>query len=231
MRSEVEMIGWLNLCFFLFTFFAFLFTTCISIIFFSSVLQRIYVLSLLFLVYSVHINLFFFPIVRIYILSLFFFFLQCAHQSFFSSISYCKNLRTFIKIKINLLIVLESIIICFICFIGYFYHKRTRHTDKPNCFSQKNTKRIRICILFLYLSPLFWQCHCHKPITIISPLFRQWHYHKPTATIFFLLLFRQCHCHKSIPQFFFFRDNMCTQFLQQILSGRLLLVVIVGLKK
>ena len=127
-------------------------------------------------------------------------------------------------------------IICFICFIGYFYHKRTRHTDKPNCFSQKNTKRIRICVLFLYLSPLFWQCHCHKPITIISPLFRQWHYHKPTATIFFPSYFGNAIATNPVHNFsfFFFRNNMCTiftTFLQQILNGRLLLVVIVGLKK
>ena len=49
---------------------------------------------------------------------------------------------------------------------------------------------------------------------------------------FFFPLFRQCHCHKSIALFFFFlRNDMCTPFLQQILNGRLLLVVIVGFKK
>ena len=114
-RWEVEVIGRLNLCFF---FFFFLFTACTLIIFFFRIV-RIYVLSLLFLVYSVYMNhffffhivriyvlsllflvysvcisiIFFFPIVRIYILSLFC--LQHAHQSFFSSISYCKNLYTF----------------------------------------------------------------------------------------------------------------------------------------
>ena len=36
----------------------------------------------------------------------------------------------------------------------------------------------------------------------------------------------QINCH-----FFFLRNDMCTPFLQQILNGRLLLVVIVGLKK
>ena len=165
-----------------------------------------------FFVYSMHINHFFllFHIARIYVI--------------------------FFRIRIDVLIVLESIIICFICFIGYFYHKRTRHTDKPNCFSQKYTKRIRICILFLYLSPLFWQCHCHKPITIISPLFRQWHYHKPTATIFFPLLFQQCHCHKSIPQFFyffyFFIKMICAYNFYNIFTTNFKCqVVIVGLKK
>ena len=41
---------------------------------------------------------------------------------------------------------------------------------------------------------------------------------------FFPLLFRQCHCH-ILPFFFFFlRYDMCTQFLQQILSDMLLLL-------
>ena len=49
---------------------------------------------------------------------------------------------------------------------------------------------------------------------------------------FFSLLFWQFQCHKSISHFFFFlRNDMCTQFLQQILSDKLLLVIIVGLKK
>ena len=154
--------------------------------------------------------IFFFPIIRIYdsiyfiCFFCFFFFccLQRAHQSFFfSSILYCKNLCTFFRIKINVLIVLESIIICF---IWYFYHKRTWHTDKPNCFGQKNTKRIRICVLFLYLSPLFWQCHCHKPITTIFPPISAMALPQTNCNNFFSLLFRQCHCHKSITQFFFF---------------------------
>ena len=117
----VEVIGWLNLCFFYIYVlcYFFLFTTCTLIVFFFFRIVRIYVLSLLFLVYSVYMNhffffhivriyvlsllflvysvcisiIFFFPIVRIYILSLFC--LQHAHQSFFSSISYCKNLYTF----------------------------------------------------------------------------------------------------------------------------------------
>ena len=69
MRWGVEVIGWLNLCFFclqhacknlctFFAFFFFLFTVCTSIIFFFRI-KRIYVLSLLFLVYRVHINHFF----------------------------------------------------------------------------------------------------------------------------------------------------------------------------
>ena len=38
---------------------------------------------------------------------------------------------------------------------------------------------------------------------------------------------RKYHCHNSIPlffSFFFLRNDKCTQFLQQILSGRLLLL-------
>ena len=35
--------------------------------------------------------------------------------------------------------------------------------DKPNCFSKKkNTERIRIYVLFFYISHLFRRCHCHK---------------------------------------------------------------------
>ena len=196
--------------FFLFTFFAFfVYNMHINYFFFFRIV-RIYVLSLLFLVYSVHINHFFLSYYKnlwFYILSLFFLFFffllftACTSIIFFSSISYCKNLCTFFRIKINVLIVLESIIICF---VWYFYHKRTWHIDKPNCFGQKNTKRIRICILFLYLSPLFWQCHCHKPITKIFPPISAMALPQTNCNNFFSLLFRQCHCHKSITQFFFF---------------------------
>ena len=99
----------------------------------------------------------------------------------------------------------------------------------------------------IFFSSHFRQWHCHKKKFL---LFQQWHCHKPIVTfffppisamplsqancnIFFFLLFWQCHCHKSIPQFYFlfFGEMMCTQFLQQILSNKLLLVVIVGLKK
>ena len=75
---------------------------------------------------------------------------------------------------------------------------------------------------------------------------------------FFFLLFRQCYCHKffflsisAMPQtncnnfffppilamplphffFFFWRNDLCTSFFQQILNDKLLLVVIIGLKK
>ena len=53
-----------------------------------------------------------------------------------------------------------------------------KERDKPNYFGQKNTERIRICVLFFYISPLFRQCHCHKqqifffhPIQIHSHIF------------------------------------------------------------
>ena len=81
---------------------------------------------------------------------------------------------------------------------------------------------------------LFQQWHCHKPIvTFFFPPISAMPLSQANCNIFFFLLFWQCHCHKSIPQFYFlfFGEMMCTQFLQQILSNKLLLVVIVGLKK
>ena len=98
---------------------------------------------------------------------------------------------------------------------------------------------------------LFGQCHCHKPIaTVFFPLpFWQCHCHKFIAT-FFSLYFGNAIATNQLQQFFFppilamplpqihftiffffLRDDMCTQFLQQILSDKLLLVIIVGLKK
>ena len=76
-----------------------------------------------------------------------------------------------------------------------------KERDKPNCFDEKLT----ICVLFFYyIFPLFQQCHCHKLI----------------ATIFFLFHPIQIHSHI----YFFLRNDMCSQFLQQILSVRLLLL-------
>ena len=158
-----------------------------------------------------------------------FLFTTCTSIIFFSSISYCKNLCTYFRIRINVLIVLEFILICF---VGYFYHKRTWHTDKPNCFGQKNTERIRICVLFFYISLLYFgNAIATNQLQQFSPLFRQWHYHKPTATIFFSSYFSNAIATNPFHIFFFLRNNMCTQFLQQILSDKLLLVVIIGLKK
>ena len=99
----------------------FWFTICTSIIFFFHIV-RIYELYLLFLVYSVHINNFFLSYYKN--LYTFFFLLQRAHLSFFSSILYCKNLCTFFRIRINILIVLESILLCF---IGYFYNTKGKN--------------------------------------------------------------------------------------------------------
>ena len=62
-------------------------------------------------------------------------------------------------------------------------------------------------------------------------LFRQCHCHKPIATIFFSSYFGNAIVTNQWPLFFFLRNDMCTPFLQQILNGSLLLVVIVGLKK
>ena len=85
---------------------------------------------------------------------------------------------------------------------------------------KKNTERIRICVLFLYLSPLFQQCHCHKPIATI---FFSSYFDNAIATnqlplFFFPFLFRQCHCHKFILTFFFslyFNNGIATNQLQQ----------------
>ena len=248
MRWRVEVIGWLNHCFVLFlfsflffvlqsahknlcTFFAlflffifyFLFIAYTSIIFFFCIV-RIYVLSLLFLLYSVHINHFFLSYCKNLYSFLCFFYLRRAHQSFFSSISYCKNLCIFFRVRISVLIVLESILICF---IGYFYNtkgKNMTYTHTKLLWSKKYW-RIRICVLFfifkhlsLSLSPLFRQCHCRKSIaTFFFLLFGQCHCHKPIATVFFPLPFWQCHCHKFIATFFslYFGNAIATNQLQQ----------------
>ena len=89
-----------------------------------------------------------------------------------------------------------------------------------------------------FFFPLFQQYYCHKPI---STIFFPSYFGNAIATYsfpqFFPPLFQQCHCHKSIATFFFFFfekwyiHTIFITFLQQIRSGRLLLVVIVGLKK
>ena len=87
---------------------------------------------------------------------------------------------------------------------------------------KKNTKRIRICVLFV-ISHLFRQCHCHKPIATIfffssyfgnaiatNSLPQVFFFPSISAMVlpktnwnkFFSLLFRQCHCHNSISLFF-----------------------------
>ena len=37
---------------------------------------------------------------------------------------------------------------------------------------KKNTEKIRICVFFFYISPLFRQCHCHKQQIFFSILFK-----------------------------------------------------------
>ena len=155
MRWRVEVIGWLNLCFvlFLFLFFVFFCLQHVHQSFFFICIVRIYVLSLLFLVYSVHINHFFLSYCKNLYTFFVFFCLRCAHQSFFSSISYCKNLCTFFRIRISVLIVLESILICF---IRYFYNtkgKNMTYTHTKLLWSKKYW-RIRICVLFLIFKHL-----------------------------------------------------------------------------
>ena len=82
----------------------FWFTVCTSIIFFpyckNLYIFFVFVFVFFFFVYNVHINHFFLPfcIVRIYVL--------------------------FFRIRINVLVVLESIIICF---IGYFYNTKWKN--------------------------------------------------------------------------------------------------------
>ena len=105
-----------------------------------------------FLVYSVHINNFFLPncknlytfflkkflqrahqsffsSIRIYVLFfsfvLFFFGLQRAHQSFFFlPFRIVRIYYFFLRIRINVLIIFESIIICF---LGYFYNTKWKN--------------------------------------------------------------------------------------------------------
>ena len=84
-----------------------------------------------------------------------------------------------------------------------------------------------------FFSLLFRQCHCHKfiptiffPSISVMPL-SQIHYHK-FSPLYFSNALPQINCHF----FFFFWEMICAHyFLQQILNGRLLLIVIVGLKK
>ena len=80
-------------CFLFCFFFFFLFTACTSILFFFRIV-RIYVLSLLFLLYNVHINHFFLSYCKnLYTFFAFFLFTACTSINFF--LPYCKNLCTF----------------------------------------------------------------------------------------------------------------------------------------
>ena len=83
-----------------------------------------------------------------------------------------------------------------------------------------------------FFSLLFRQFQCHKFIpTIFPPSISAMPLPQIHSHNYFFPLFQQCHCHKSIATFFFLRNDMCTPFLQQVLSDRLLLVIIIGLKK
>ena len=84
-----------------------------------------------------------------------------------------------------------------------------------------------------FFSLLFRQCHCHKfiPTIFFSFYFGNAIVTNPLPQIF-PPLFQQCITTNQLPLFFFFWEMICAHyFLQQILNGRLLLVVIVGLKK
>ena len=86
-----------------------------------------------------------------------------------------------------------------------------KERDKPNWFSQKYIERI-ICVLFLYLSPLFRQYHCHNSFFLtfsairLSQIFFSY-FDNTIATInlsqIFFPLFRQYHYH-NFSSFFFF---------------------------
>ena len=130
---------------------------------------RIYVLSLLFLVYSVHINYFFFSIVRICILSLFFLFIACTSVILF----FYKNLHTFfflflftactLKKRFNIPVYLN---------LSLSISKRTWQTKLVQ--SKKywnNNMRTFFPILVIPLPQLV----CHK--FFFPSLFRQYHYH------------------------------------------------------
>ena len=114
----------------------------------------------------------------------------------------------------------------------FFCHKRTWQTK---LFRSKKYWKNKNMHTFFFISPLFRQCHCHKPIATIvffilfrqchchkfiptfPPLFRQWHCHKPIGTIFFASYFGNAIA--TIPfhfffSFFFLINDKCTQFLQ-----------------
>ena len=90
-----------------------------------------------------------------------------------------------------------------------------------------------------------WLCHWMlQPLFFFSSHFRQWQYHKnffpyfdngivinQLQQIFFSSYFSNAIATNPFHKFFFLRNDMCIQFLQQILSIRLLLVFIIGLKK
>ena len=99
--------------------------------------------------------IFFFSSLGIYILSLFFLFTACTSIISF----FYKNLCTFFfvfvysvhfRIRINVLIVLESI---FICFVEYFYHKRTWQTKLFRSKKYWINKNMRT---FFYISLLYF---------------------------------------------------------------------------
>ena len=109
----------------------------------------------------------------------------------------------------------------------YFFSSHFRQCHCHNCY--------------LFFIPLFRQWHCHNQVLTIFffSLFRQCHCHNYFATNFFFpisaMALSQLVCHKIFfyfgnaiatnPfHFFFLRNDTCTQFLQQILSVRLLLL-------
>ena len=169
-----------------------------------------------FLIYSVHIN-FFFSIVRIYILSLFFvyasiifFFYKNLCTFFFVSV-YSVYFRIRINVLESILICLESINFFFILFtvckinvleIGYVSYVTftIKKRDKPNYFSQKITKRIRICILSV-LSLLYFSN------AIVTNQLQQ---------LFFSSYFGNAIATNSFPQFFppIFDNGIATNQLE-----------------
>ena len=75
--------------------------------------------------------------------------------------------------------------------IPFHFFLSQKNVTNETVSVKKNTERIRICVLFV-ISPLFRQCHCHKPI----------------ATNFvFSSYFGNAIATNSFPQVFFFSLN------------------------
>ena len=201
-----------RLCIFFFFFFKrariyvlsllFLFTTCTSIIFFLPYCKNLYTFFVFFCLQLAHQS--FFSSIRIYVL--FFFFVYSVHiNHFFLLFRIVRIYILFFRIRINILIVLESIIIC----LGYsFFFLRQlfllSNFRQINCnnFLSPSISAMSLPQInshnFFFL--LFRQYYCHKFIpTIFFPSISAILLPQTNFNNFFSLLFWQCHCHIFIP--------------------------------
>ena len=75
--------------------------------------------------------------------------------------------------------------------IPFHFFLSQKNVTNETVSVKKNTERIRICVLF-FISPLFWQCHCHK------------------QQIFFLLCTFFCFCSQHFRIRIFY---LCSEYL------------------